>query len=340
MIQKGIFIRNIEADDLFETFLIASVSSVLVIRFSLFITGYPQLGGEGLHIAHMLWGGFFMLIAIIMLLSFLSRTVMRLAAMIGGIGFGAFIDELGKFITSDNNYFFQPTVALIYIIFIIVYLIFQAIPKYRAFSEKEYLVNALDMTKEAVINDLDLEEERIAREYLAQANQNDPIVQSLTRLLEKIDAIEVRNPGPLSRLRTKLRAIYLDIVQSQFIAQLITFTLLLQSLVAIGSIFFVFSIRPELSFDQWGILISSVVSSFFVFRGLHFLRRNRLKAYGEFKLAVLISLLLTQFFVFYQAQFSALIAFFFNITVLLVVEYVLIMEKEKIREKTPIATAL
>jgi len=33
-----------------------------------------------------------------------------------------FIDELGKFITSDNNYFFQPTISLIYIVFIIIFL--------------------------------------------------------------------------------------------------------------------------------------------------------------------------------------------------------------------------
>jgi hypothetical protein len=114
------FIRNIDAGDLLEDFLIASVSSVLFIRFYLFLAHYPQLGGRSFHIAHLLFGGFFMLFAIILLLAYLNRPILQISAVLGGIGFGTFIDELGKFITQDNNYFYQPTPALIYIIFTLV----------------------------------------------------------------------------------------------------------------------------------------------------------------------------------------------------------------------------
>ena len=49
-----------------------------------------------------------MVLAIGILLIFLGRGARRPAALIGGVGFGFFIDELGKFITEDNDYFFKP----------------------------------------------------------------------------------------------------------------------------------------------------------------------------------------------------------------------------------------
>src|SRR5256884_7206172 len=108
--------------ELVDAFFVAAVSSILLIRIYLEAAGYPQLGGEGLHIAHVLWGGLGMLIAIVLLLVFLASTTRHVAAVVGGFGFGAFIDELGKFLTSDNNYFFKPTAALVYVEFVALFL--------------------------------------------------------------------------------------------------------------------------------------------------------------------------------------------------------------------------
>ncbi len=112
---SGRLIRNVQGADLLEIFLVTAVAAILGIRFFLAMTGYPKLGGGGLHIAHVLVGGAFMLLAIVILLNFLNKWSRYFASVLGGFGFGAFIDELGKFVTSDNDYFFQPTVGLIYI---------------------------------------------------------------------------------------------------------------------------------------------------------------------------------------------------------------------------------
>jgi hypothetical protein len=53
--------RNLDADEFFESFLISAVATILGIRGFLHLSGYPMVGGESLHIAHMLWGGVLML---------------------------------------------------------------------------------------------------------------------------------------------------------------------------------------------------------------------------------------------------------------------------------------
>src|ERR687896_142979 len=73
--------RGIEFAALHETLLISGIATILVIRTQLWLTNYPQLGGAGLHIAHLLWGGLFMLVAIGLLLTFLGRPVRRVAAV-------------------------------------------------------------------------------------------------------------------------------------------------------------------------------------------------------------------------------------------------------------------
>ena len=120
-----------EAGDHIEVFLVSAVAAILAIRGYLRLTGYPQLGDDDIHIAHMLWGGLLMVASILILLIFLSKTAEKFATVIGGLGFGTFIDEVGKFVTQDNNYFFKPAVAIIYTIFILVFLSVRAIQTRR-----------------------------------------------------------------------------------------------------------------------------------------------------------------------------------------------------------------
>jgi len=88
--------------------------SVAGTRWFLDLTGYPKVGGGGLHIAHVLWGGLLLVVASTLPLVLVGRRMLMVSAIAGGVGVGLFIDEIGKFLTETNNYFFAPAAPLIY----------------------------------------------------------------------------------------------------------------------------------------------------------------------------------------------------------------------------------
>lgn len=329
MIPKDLFIRNIEADSYRENFLVSAVISVFFIRIFLEVTNYPILGGGNYHIAHMLWGGFFMLAALFILFSFLSHRAMLVASVLGGIGFGAFIDELGKFVTSDNDYFFQPTIALIYIIFVLLFLISRFIPKYKSISQREYLVNAIDMIKESAIDDFDAEEERRAAEYLKKCDPDNPIVKALKKLIANMQVVPAPPPGPFTRLRRAFRNFYNRVGQSGFILNVIILYLALQSLWVFVVTALTIIGKPELPVSETGQLYSSILAGAFVLIGLFALKISKFEAYKYFHISLLISILLTQFFALMRLQWYEIPLLAANIFMLFVINYALIRERKK-----------
>src|SRR5262249_62232478 len=105
----------------------------------------------------MLWGGLMMAAAILLLVSYLDRGSVEFAAILGGIGFGTFIAEVGKFVTRDNDYFFQPSIAVIYVAFILVFLAARAIHRRGAYAPAEYQANAFRILTESSVRGLDSE---------------------------------------------------------------------------------------------------------------------------------------------------------------------------------------
>lgn len=320
------FIKNIDAADYLENFLISAVTSILIIRTFLALTNYPQVGGGTLHISHMLWGGFLMTVSIIGLLVFLNREIKTIAATLGGIGFGIFIDELGKFITNDNNYFFQPTIAIIYVIFIIVYLLYKFLDNPQKITEKEYAVNALEMIKEAVLHDFDPEEKRKALDFLKKSDPDDPVIKVLNETIIQIDALPLKKMRLIIKLRNKIRHYYIKLIKSRRFASFIIIFSIIASIfniivVAIKTI-------PDRSLSHLGILFSSSASGLLVVLGIYFMTRGkRLAAYEMFKIAVLISIFLTQFFLFFEERLSAITRFAISIVIWSVLQNLIYQEK-------------
>lgn len=216
-----------------------------------------------------------MTIAILILLTlYTNRTARHFAAATGGIGFGLFIDELGKFITKDNNYFFQPTIALIYVIFIILYLSIKIIKKHTQSN------------------------------YYPHLNLHNPL-----------------------KIEHFLSLIYRKTIRTKRFGYLIIAYFSIQSIINLThSLLTLFPYPPNIPYIQWGELISSIISGTFVIFGITRIR-HRLFAYRMFRYSVLTSIFLTQFFVFYQNQLSALTGLTINLISFLTLNYLIDQEK-------------
>src|SRR6478735_763859 len=154
---RRLWTRDINGGHYAELFLVSGVSTILLVRAFLAATGYPQVGGKSqLHIAHMLWGGLLMVIALGLTFNLWSSNWKTFNSVIGGIGFGLFIDELGKFITKDNDYFYSPTIALIYVIFILFFVASRLVSRSATFSPFELRMYALSAVQLMAIGRLSL----------------------------------------------------------------------------------------------------------------------------------------------------------------------------------------
>ncbi len=165
--------------------LISFAASVAVTRLFLELTGYPQLGNEELHIAHVLWGGLLLFVAALLPLMFANRWAYTWGALCAGLGVGLFIDEVGKFITQSNDYFYPAAAPLIYALFLLTVLIYVQIRRSHTHTPRAELYRALDGLQEVLDRDLDPQErqELEARlRHVAESAQQ-PALSGLAREL-------------------------------------------------------------------------------------------------------------------------------------------------------------
>lgn len=322
--KRTLFIRRIQFQNYLETFLVTSVSTIILVRFFLSISGYPQLGGGGIHVAHVLWGGLLLMIANVLLFTYIGNSVRIVSVVLGGIGFGLFIDELGKFITSDTNYFFAPTFSLIYIIFVLLFVFFHRMGK-RAFSKEEYLVNSVSLMQEALMHDMTKEEKERAYLYLERSGETGEIVNGFTRILHGLSTSLPSRFDTLILITHSVQSKLRGVSQHTWFTRFITvFFLGVSVYTFLFTLFLVFvfsaankgNIFVDLQPFEVIELIVTFLSGFLVLYGVYVMRRSRLRAYIYFKRYVLISIFVTQVFSFYFNQLSAVTGLLFNLALL------------------------
>lgn len=176
-------IKRADAERYMFIMLVSFAGSVILTRAFLELTGYPQIATGVLHIAHVLWGGLLLFAAALLPVIFANRWVYTASALLGGAGVGLFIDEVGKFITTNNDYFYPFAAPIIYAVFLITVLLYLRVRHQHEGDDREQLYHVLDGLMEVLDHDLDPNErERVE-----------------ARLQSVIETTDQPNLGALSR---------------------------------------------------------------------------------------------------------------------------------------------
>ncbi|WP_199732146.1 hypothetical protein [Cellulomonas triticagri] len=286
-------------------FLVITVLTVLVTRAALALTGFPQLGGGGLHVAHVLWGGLLMALAVVATLSWAGPVVRPLAALVAGIGFGLFIDEIGKFVTSDNDYFFEPTASLIYVVVVLLVLVGEVIHGRGRPDPHETLSAAADLAVAGLAGGFSTRARRQAR-ALADAAGDVRGAAEVKALLAVVEDDARELPDPISAVSRWVVTTSRRVVRVRWLPRLTVAVLAVVTLYTVGRGVVLIAGGADLPWwAEVGMIASGVVSLACSVVGLRLVGTDRVRGYEWFRRAVLVNLLLTQIFLFRVDQWSA-----------------------------------
>jgi hypothetical protein len=319
-------IQRNDAGSYIFTSLIAFVVTVIATRVFLELTGYPQIGNSVLHIAHALWGGLLLIIAVYLPLIFTNRTMIQASAVLGGVGIGLFIDEIGKFITQANDYFFPPALPIIYSFILLNVLVYLSFRRSQHNNPRTALCNALEGIKELVDGGLDsLGGERII-DQLAIAKQSEwEDVAALANLLDEYleghkESIPSGKPNLWKRGRLSLDGMFERIGRKKHRASI---AIVLSGWIVFVTGYIVAILGGGEKIDsqvlQWkGILIGIqiIVGVLMISAVLFWLFKNEEVGLNLGIVGLVISLVALQLLYFYLSQFSAISSTLIQLAVL------------------------
>ncbi len=340
-------VRRTSAPHLVLNVLIAFGATVLLVRLYLELTGYPRLGNATLHIAHLLYGGIMLAAASLLMIIFATPSAVRIGALLTGIGLGLFFDEVGKFITTDNDYFYKPAAPIIYLVALgIALLYFLLSRRAKQPTDDELMVAALENTESLMEGKQTEQHHRRIDVNLSRIAQTmaDPDYVKLALALREFADSEAVHPGKtrLQRLWSKLElwslrqfvrnyklitVVMLVLLAFNGLSSLITFTVALVVPVAapdlaryIQSLYNSAGLREFspflLSVNNIDLLLDFITALITLAGILLFVTRRRQQGLFWIHLALILQLCVVNVFTFYREQFSAALFTLVNLAVL------------------------
>ncbi|MFC4554888.1 hypothetical protein [Georgenia faecalis] len=274
-------------------FVIFTVLTIVVTRAYLQLTGFPQVGGATLHIAHVLWGGLLMAVALVLALSFIGPVVRPAVAFFGGVGFGLFIDEVGKFLTKDNDYFYRPAPMIMYVTLMLVMVAADFLHGRRAHAPSEYLAGAADHAVAGVAGGLSPERRADAEELLAQGRAATGAAE-VEALLAVVPEDHAELPDPIESTTTKIAEALRGLVRQGWTTGVSV--ALLAAVAGIDAAVIALAVTGDGDPPRWAVIValgSLGLSVLLAGRGVMLLRRDRAEAFQWLRVAIVVNLLIT-----------------------------------------------
>jgi hypothetical protein len=297
--------------------LISFAVTVSAVRTFLWLTDYPKTGVGPVHLAHVLWGGLALFAAAILLLVISNRWVLKLAAVLSGVGVGFFIDEVGKFVTTSNNYFTPAAAPIIYAVFMATVFVYVHVRKPASRDPEGEMHRALEQISGVLDGEVDAADvpELTRRLRLVQLSAEDESTRQLAGamlayLVAENEAHAAHIPRPRGTLRVAIERLRRS-MSGQGTVRLVTFVAL-----AVCGVFQILDVatpflRHMSDPDAVGVLARTVLEGgpgFLILSGalLVAVRRDR-QGLGLAVMSLTFCLMITDLLVFYQEQLKGLV---------------------------------
>ena len=287
---------------------LAGIATVLITRAYLAATGYPRIGGGGIHIGHVVWGGLLMIAALTVALVWAGDRARVWTALLGGVGIGLFVDEVGKYLTTTNDYFYRPAAAIIYLVFAALLVMAALLGRDTAGSsaadESERLAGAAQIAATGLVSGLTPEERDHATRLLDGCPDQDR--DAVLRLLAQA---QHRDPGLLTRLIERVRD-WAEWVAGLRWTETVVFLLLILSRVIVAIVFITQAAGGKPHSTDAGAITASAFTRgasavLTIAAVIMRVKGRRLTAYRLAKTAILLDLIVTEVFNFHDSQFGA-----------------------------------
>jgi hypothetical protein len=229
-------VKRENAEQYMVLVLVGFAVTIIATRSFLELTGYPQIASGDFHIAHVLWGGLLLFVASLLLLIGRGSQLYRLSSLLTGIGFGLFIDEVGKFITRTNDYFYPLAAPIIYASFLLTVFIYSRVRGLGSGSAQSEVHTLLDSLERGVNPHISAEEYnqiKLRLRQIADQSTKPNVARMAIHALDFLQAENSREPSSKSGLQSQWRA-RLAAAQERWVTSRNLKIILIVGLIALG----------------------------------------------------------------------------------------------------------